>query len=396
MALSETAIRKIKPDESKKETTFSDGDGLLLLVKKTGAKSWVLRYWHDGKEKRTGLGKYPIVSLADARELKNQFKREIALGGNPQERKKAEKEAATKEAAIQSTTFAKMADEWYKQQEKIRSESHCKGIRHKLKNILPKLGSRPISEIKTQEVLNLLLDIESRTPESAYKAKLIIGQVLRYAIARGDAEYDVTSNLKGAMSPRKQKHYAAITTPKDIADLLVRMASYRGSVVVRSALWFSLYTFQRPGEIRGATWNEVDFESTLWRIPAERMKNRRPHVVPLSRQVLEILEQLHNLTGDSPFVFPAVSSKRNPMSENTVRVALRSMGYTNEQMTAHGFRTTASTNLNEQGWNSDLIEMSLAHVEGNSVRAAYNRAERLAERREMMQAWADWLDGLKK
>ncbi|MDL2263897.1 tyrosine-type recombinase/integrase [Synergistaceae bacterium OttesenSCG-928-I11] len=396
MALSETAIRKAKPEEGKKETTLSDGDGLLLVVRDTGAKKWVLRYWLDGKEKRAGLGKYPIVSLADARELKNQFKRELALGGNPQERKKAEKEAAAKEAEIKSTTFAKMADEWYKQQEKIRSESHCKGIRHKLKNILPKLGSRPISEIKTQEVLSLLLDIESRTPESAYKAKLIIGQVLRYAIARGDAEYDVTSNLKGAMSPRKQKHYAAITTPKDIADLLVRMESYRGSVVVRSALWFSLYTFQRPGEIRGATWNEVDFESTLWRIPAERMKNRRPHVVPLSRQVLEILEQLHNLTGDSPFVFPAVSSKRNPMSENTVRVALRSMGYTNEQMTAHGFRTTASTNLNEQGWNSDLIEMSLAHVEGNSVRAAYNRAERLAERRDMMQAWADWLDGLKK
>lgn len=396
MALSETAIRKAKPEEGKKETTLSDGDGLLLVVRDTGAKKWVLRYWLDGKEKRAGLGKYPIVSLADARELKNQFKRELALGGNPQERKKAEKEAAAKEAEIKSTTFAKMADEWYKQQEKIRSESHCKGIRHKLKNILPKLGSRPISEIKTQEVLSLLLDIESRTPESAYKAKLIIGQVLRYAIARGDAEYDVTSNLKGAMSPRKQKHYAAITTPKDIADLLVRMESYRGSVVVRSALWFSLYTFQRPGEIRGATWNEVDFESTLWRIPAERMKNRRPHVVPLSRQVLEILEQLSNLTGDSPFVFPAVSSKRNPMSENTVRVALRSMGYTNEQMTAHGFRTTASTNLNEQGWNSDLIEMSLAHVEGNSVRAAYNRAERLAERREMMQAWADWLDGLKK
>ncbi len=210
-------------------------------------------------------------------------------------------------------------------------------------------------------MLNLLLDIESRTPESAYKAKLIVGQVLRYAIARGQAEHDVTFNIRGAMSPRKQKHYAAVTAPKDIADLLFRMEAYHGSPVVRAALWFSLYTFQRPGEIRAAAWEEMDLESTLWRIPAERMKNRRPHVVTLSRQVMAILEQLRHITGDSPFVFPAVVSKSKPMSENTIRVALRSMGYTNEQMTAHGFRTTASTNLNEQGWNSDLIEMSLAH-----------------------------------
>ena len=223
----------------------------------------------------------------------------------------------------------------------------------------------------------------------------MIGQVLRFAIARGDAEFDVTLNLRGAMKPIRKRHYAAVTAPKEVADLLVRLDSYIGGPVLRTALWFSLYTFQRPGEIRGAEWKEIDLDSALWRIPEHRMKNRRPHVVPLTRQVIDILKELRPITGDSRFVFPTIKSKSKPMSENTVRVALRSMGYTNEQMTAHGFRTVASTNLNEQGWNSDIIELSLAHVEGNSVRAAYNRAERLTERRDMMQAWADWLDNLR-
>ncbi|GHV55404.1 integrase [Synergistales bacterium] len=394
MSLTDAAVRNAKPKDGKRETQYSDGDGLLLVVRDTGSKRWVLRYWMEGEEKRAGLGKYPIIGLATARDLKNQFKRELTLGGNPQERKRAEKEAAAKVEAIKTMTFARVAEDWYKQQKGVRSVSHCKGLQHKLKILLPKLGDTPICEITAPEVLSILTEIESRTPESAYKAKLVVGQVLRFAIARGDAEFDVTLNLRGAMSPRKQQHYAALTTPKDVADLMVRMKAYIGGPVVRAALWFSLYTFQKPGEIRGAAWQEIDFDSTLWRIPETRMKNRRSHVVPLSRQVLEILRGLKPITGDSRFIFPAITSKTKSMSENTVRVALRAMGYTNEQMTAHGFRTTASTNLNEQGWNSDLIEMSLAHVEGNSVRAAYNRAERLVERREMMQSWADWLDGL--
>jgi integrase len=395
MSLSEAAVRHAKPKNGKKETQYPDGDGLMLVVRDTGSKRWVLRYWIDGHEKRAGLGAYPVIGLAEARDLKIQFKRELALGGNPQERKRAEKEAAAKEAEIKAMTFARVADDWYKQLIEIRSASHCKGVKHKLKILLPKLGSRPITEITAKEVLTVLKEIEERTPESAYKAKLVVGQVLRFAIARGDAEFDVTLNLKAALSPRKRERYAAVTDPKDVRDLMLRMRAYVGGPVVRAALWFSLYTFQRPGEIRGARWAEIDLDSTLWRIPKERMKNGRPHVVPLSRQVVEIITQLKPITGNFPYVFPAITSNKKPMSENTVRVALRAMGYTNEQMTAHGFRTTASTNLNEQGWNSDLIEMSLAHVEGNSVRAAYNRAERLAERREMMQAWADWLDRLR-
>ncbi|MDR1733106.1 MAG: tyrosine-type recombinase/integrase [Synergistaceae bacterium] len=395
MTLTETAIRSAKARE--KDYSLSDGDGLLLLIKSTGAKSWILRYWTGGKEKRAGLGKYPVIGLADARDLKNAFKRELALGGNPQERKRAEKEAAARAEVIKSTTFAKVAEEWYAQQKGSWSASHCTDVSHKLRAyLLPKLGDRPLREITTQEVLNLLLNIELRTPETAYKSKIIIGQVFQFAIARGDADLDITQNLKRALKPRQKRHFAALTAPKDIADLMTRIEAYNGSIVVRLALWFSLYTFQRPGEIRGAAWEEMDFDAKLWRIPDERMKNGLPHVVPLSRQVLELLQRLSPLTGDSSFVFPTIRSKKIPMSENTILVALRSMGYTREQMTAHGFRALASTNLNEQGWNRDVVELSLSHVESNAVRAAYNHAERLPERREMMQAWADWLDGLRQ
>lgn len=397
MALTEAAIRAAKPQAGKVEYSLSDGDGLLFMVRETGAKRWVLRYWMNGKEKRAGLGSYPEVGLADARNLKVDFKRELAMGGNPSERKRKEKEATAKEEACKLMTFAKVAEEWYGQQVTAWSSSHCTDVRHKLDAyILPTLGTRPLREITTQEVLTLLLNVESRTPETAKKCKWNIGQIFRFAIARGDAEHDVTINLRGALKPKITRHFGAVTKPADVSDLMTRIDAYQGSVVVKAALWFSLYTFQRPGEIRKAEWNEIDIDAALWRIPAEKMKKRREHVVPLANQTLEIIAKLKPITGESRFVFPTITSRSKPMSENTVRVALRSMGYENEQMTAHGFRTLASTNLNEQGWNSDLIEMSLAHVEGNSVRAAYNHAERLLERRAMMQAWADWLDRLSR
>ena len=394
MILTDTAIRAAKPKE--KEYTLSDGGGLLLAVRGS-SKRWVLRYHWNGKEKRAGLGSYPEVGLADAREKAFQFRRELGRGCNPQERKRAEREAVAKEEAIKSMTFERVAEDWFTQQFGAWSDSHCTDVRHKLNAyILPAIGARPVSEINTQEVLSLLLDIEKRTPETAKKCKWNIGQILRFAIGRGLAENDVTANLRGMLKPKTIRHFGALTKPDDVADLIVRIDAYNGSPIVRSALWFSLYTFQRPGEIRRAEWVEMDIDATLWRLSAPTMKNRKDHVVPLSRQVLEILEKLRYMTGDSRFVFPTITSNSKPMSENTVRVALRSLGYTNEQMTAHGFRTLASTNLNEQGWNSDLIELQLAHVEGNSVRAAYNRAERLEERRNMMQEWANWLDSLKK
>jgi integrase len=345
------------------------------------------------------LGKYPVIHLADARELKNAFKRELAHGGNPQERKKAEREEAVKAEAVRTATFEKFAREWYSQKEEEWSLSSRRSAKRILDAyLLPALGKRPIREITTQELLNLLLDIEKETPETAHQSKGIAGQVFQFAVTRGDADFNIVYNLRNALKPKHRSHHAALTAPKDITELMRRIDAYRGSNVVRTALWFSLYTFQRPNEIRGALWEEMDFDAKLWRLPEHRMKNRRPHVVPLSRQGLELLKHLKNLVlqmGDSSFVFPSTRSRMIPMSEGTVVLALRAMGYTSEEMTAHGFRALASTNLNEQGWNRDVIELSLSHVENNAVRAAYNHADRLSERRGMMQAWADWLDVLR-
>ncbi|MDR1510458.1 MAG: tyrosine-type recombinase/integrase [Synergistaceae bacterium] len=398
MSLTELAVRNAKPRE--KPYSLSDGDGLLLLVKESGAKSWVLRYWVNGKEKRAGLGKYPIIRLTDARELKNNFKRELAHGGNPQERKKTEREEAAKAEALKTATFEKFANEWYSRKEEDWSLSTRRSAKRMLNHyLLPALGKCPIREITTQELLNLLLEIEKETPENAHQSKGIAGQIFQFAVTRGDADFNIVYNLKNALRPKNKKHRAALTAPKDVAELMKRIEAFKGSEVIRAALWFSLYTFQRPGEIRGAAWEEMDFNAKLWRIPEQRMKNRRPHVVPLSRQVLELLENIRGLVlqaGNSPFVFPSTRARTIPISEGTVVLALRAMGYTGEEMCAHGFRALASTNLNEQGWNRDVIELSLSHVENNAVRAAYNHADRLSERQEMMQAWADWLDELHK
>jgi integrase len=297
-----------------------------------------------------------------------------------------------------AATFAKIAGEWYDQHEKTWSNSNRVGVRHMLNAwLLPKLGERPIREITTREMLDLFFDMEKSVPSTAHRTRGIAERVFQFAVTRGDADLNIALGLRKTLKPMRQHHRAALTAPRDVANLMVRIEAYPGSTIVRSALFFLLYTFQRPGEVQGAAWEEMDFDAALWRIPESRMKNRRPHIVPLSRQALEFLEFLKCLaarTGLSPFVFPAKSSKAAPIHETTICKALRTMGYTSEQMTAHGFRAIASTNLNEQGWNRDVIELSLAHVERNRVRAAYNHAERLTERREMMQAWADWLDGL--
>jgi integrase len=395
MALTELAIRNAKPRE--KDYSLSDGDGLLLIVKESGAKSWVLRYWVNGKEKRAGLGKYPIIRLADARELKNTFKRELAHGKNPQVQKKAEREEAVKAEALKAATFEKFANEWYSQKEQSWSSSSRGQVRRILDAyLLPTLGKRPIREITTQELLNLLLNVAKETPETAYHSKGVAGQVFQFAVTRGYADFNIVYNLKGALMRKPPRHFSALTAPKDVAELMTRIETYQGSEIVRAALRFSLYTFQRPSEISGATWEEMDLGGALWRIPEQRMKNNRPHIVPLSRQVLELLQQITPQTDGSPYVFPSLQTRKRPMSKATVLLALRAMDYTSEQMCAHGFRALASTNLNEQGWNRDVIELSLSHVEQNAVRAAYNHAERLPERRKMMQAWADWLDGLRK
>jgi integrase len=346
------------------------------------------------------LGKYPAVGLAKAREIKNDFKRELALGGNPQLRKKEERKEAARIEALKAATFAKIAEEWYIRREGDWSDGYRPQVRQTLDCYLfPMFGERPIREITTRELLDLILDIEKHAPSAAHRTRQIAGQVFQFAVMRGDADFNIVFNLKGALQPIYKRHRAALTSPKDITELMARIGLYHGSAVTRTALWFALYTFQRPGEISAAKWEEIDTDAALWRLSGRRMKNRLPHVVPLSRQALELLDFLRCLaarTGYSSFIFPSRRSQEYPINMLTICKAVRGMGYTSEQMTAHGFRTLASTNLNEQGWNRDVIELSLAHVERDRVRAAYNHAERLPERREMMQAWADWLDGLRR
>ncbi|GHV42111.1 integrase [Synergistales bacterium] len=339
------------------------------------------------------------MSLAEARQQRDAFKAELARGVNPVEREKAEQEAAKLEEERKAATVETVGLEWYtKQIEAVRSPSYAETIIARLKRyVFPKLGNKPISEVKTPDVLSLLKAIEATGHiEMAVRVKQIIGQVLRYGIANGLCEIDLTQGLKGALTPSVHKHFSTITKPSEIAKLMKAIREYNGTFTVKTALLFSAYTFQRPGEIRHAEWKEIDFDAALWRIPAAKMKMKREHLVPLARQSIELLREIQELTGQRQYIFPSLKAPKGnlPMSENAVRAALRGIGYGNDEMTAHGFRGMASTQLNEQGYNADVIELCLAHAEGNSVRAAYNHAERLDERRTMCQEWADWLDGL--
>ena len=377
MALTELMVKQAKPKE--KPYTLSDGKGLILEIRPNGKKYWIVRYWVEGKEKRTSLGPFPDISLKEARDKNYEFRKDGFT---------------TKKTG---EDFASIADEWLEKRVLSKfTEGHIRTIKFRLnKYILPYFGGMKLDGITSGNVLQLCRKIEEAGHiETSSRVKQIIGQIFRYAIATDRAETDPTVALKGALQTRKERHHASITEPEKIA-LLIRSIDAYPSSVVRCALMFSALVFVRPGEIRHAEWSEVDMGKAEWKIPAEKMKMKRPHIVPLATQTLKVLEELKGCTGGQKWLFPSARRDGRPMSENTIRIALRSMGYTNDDMTAHGFRSMASTNLNEQGWTPDVIERQLAHVEGNSVRAAYNYAEYLPERRKMMQAWADWLEGLK-
>ena len=290
--------------------------------------------------------------------------------------------------AVARSTFMRCRWPW--------ASSHAATVIRRLeRDVLPWLGVRPIADITAVELLQLLRRIEARGAlETAHRIKQVLGQVFRYAIATARASRDPSGDLRGALPPVAEKHHAALTRPIDIAGLMRAIAGYEGSFVVRSALRFSALTFQRPGEVRKSQWSEIDFDDSLWRIPAARMKMRQEHVVPLSPQAIELLRELHPLSGSGPYLFPNARSANRPLSENAVLAALRRMGYEVGEMTPHGFRSMASTRLNEMGWPADVIERQLAHAERDGVRAAYNRAEWLTERRKMMTAWADYIDRL--
>ena len=339
------------------------------------------------------LGKYPATSLKKARDNRDDAKALIEDGVDPAEVKKVEKiSKAGKD------TFEAVAREWHQMQKAKLSGGYFEILITRLEqDIFPYLGAEKLDDITPPVLLKALRRVESRGAiETAHRIKQSIGRVFRYAIATGRAERDPTADLKGALEPPVPKPFAAITDPRKVGALLRAIDGYTGTHVVRCALKITPLVLIRPGELRKATWGEIDFERKQWRKTVETMKSRREHIVPLADQVIEILEELKGATDRGPesYIFPSVRSFDRPMSENTINAALRRLGYSKEEVTAHGFRKTASTILHEQGWESDYIELQLAHMEG-SVRAIYNHAQHMAARIKMMQAWSDYLDGLR-
>ena len=365
-----------------------DGGGLFLLVHPKGGRWWRFKYVHGGREQLISFGTYPDVTLRRAREKRDEARRQVADGINPSFMRQIAKEA-------QADTFKALALEWLGKQH--FAPATLEKARWTFDDLIfPDIGNRPVRELTAPEVLEMLRRLEKRGKhETAHRTKQRVGQVLRYAIATGRADRDVTADLRGALTPVKVTNHAAITDPVGVGGLLRAIDAYRGQPVTEAALRLAPLVFVRPGELRAAQWSEFNLAGVEWRIPAERMKMKELHIVPLARQAVEILTELRPLTGPEGFVFPCLRDPNRPMSEVALTAALRRMGYTGEEMTWHGFRTIASTLLNEQGWHPDLIELQLAHAERNQVRAAYNKAQRLPERRKMMQAWADYLATLR-
>jgi integrase len=391
MPLTDTAIRNSKP-ELKPRKLF-DGGGLFLLVAPTGGKLWRLKYRFDGKEKLLSLGAYPAISLKDARDQRDQARKLLATDIDPGTHRKTHKAAR---ADAKADSFEVIAREWFSKFAPNWADSHSSKILRRLeRDVFPWLGKRPIVQLTAPELLTALRRIENRGAiETAHRALQNCSQIFRYAIATGRATLDPTTSLRGALPPSKATHHASITDPSAIGALLRVIDGYEGTLITKSALKLAPLLFVRPGELRKAEWGEFNLDGAEWRIPAERMKMREQHIVPLATQAVAVLRDLKPLTGEGRYVFPGARTNGRPMSENTVNGALRRLGYSGDQMTGHGFRSMASTLLNEQGWHRDAIERQLAHAERDTVRAAYNYAEHLPERRRMMQAWANFLDQL--
>jgi integrase len=393
MALFDTKIKGVKP--SGKQIKLFDAGGLFLLVTPKGGKLWRFKYRFDGKEKLLALGAYPEITLAEARERRDKARKQLANDIDPGAVRKAMKEAETEE----TETFEVIAREWHTKFKKTTwTEGHALTIMSRLeRDLFPWIGTRPINQIKAQELLILLRRVEARGAlESAHRIRTIAGQVFRYAVATGRAERDPSGDLKGALPQPGEKHHAAITEPKEVAPLLRAIDGYQGHFVVKCALRLAPMFFVRPGELRNAEWEEVDLDEAVWNIPAHKMKMKQSHIVPLCKQAVQILTELKELTGVSRYVFPSGRSFARPMSNNAILAALRRMGYDKDTMTGHGFRAMARTILDEVlQVRPDFIEHQLAHAVRDPNGRAYNRTAHLAERRKMMEQWADYLDKLK-
>lgn len=388
MPLSDVAIRKAKPAE--KPYKLTDAAGLYLLVSTTGARLWRMDYRHGGKRKTLAFGDYPTLGLADARERRDAARRQLADGLDPVAAKRRRR-------AQDAVTFGAVADEFLERQEKDgMSSATLDKNRWLLTTLAAGLRERPIAEIVPADVLAVLQVVErSGRLESARRLRSTIGSVFRLAISTLRATNDPTFPLRGALRPPVVQGRAAITDPKKFGGLLRALDEYDGWPTLKAILQFQSVVFQRPVEVRLAEWGEVQVEKAVWTIPAERAKMRRPHDVPLSRQALAILEGIRPLTGSGRLIFPSIRKPDVPISENGMNSALRRMGFTQEEHTSHGFRSSASTILSERGFDEDVIERCLAHLDPNRVKRAYNRAEKWPERVLLMQRWADLCDEMR-
>ncbi|WP_242129281.1 integrase arm-type DNA-binding domain-containing protein [Sphingobium sp. Sx8-8] len=386
-------INAAKPRE--KAWTLSDSQSLYLVIQPNGSKLWRFNYRFLDKQKKLHLGGWPTISLAEARTRRDEAKKKIANGIDPALDKKRARIAAKYAAA---NTFQAVAEEWLVKCERDGlAPVTVDKIRWLLAKAYPLLGTIPIAQITPHEALAVLRKVEATGAyESARRMRSVLSRVFRYGVATVRCDKDVAADLRGAIAVPKVKHFAAITRPSDVGTLLRAIDGYTGHKVTVMAMRLSPHVLLRPGELRQAEWTDIDFDEAIWFIPAERMKMRRPHRVPLSRQVIEMLKELHEHTHWWKYLFPCLGKPRKAMSENAVNQGLRKLGYTTDQMTAHGFRAMAATLLNEMGeWNPDAIERQLAHVDTNQVRRAYARGEYWDERVEMMQRWSDYLDRLR-
>jgi integrase len=390
MTLSDRQVKQVKPRD--KDFKLADEKGMFLLVKKNGSKYWRLKYRFEGKEKMLALGVYPDVSLKDARDKRSDARTLIAKGVDPSEVRKVGKQINKLKA---ENTFESIAREWWKNQKGSWTESYTDRVMNSFEvDIFPQFGDKPVIDIDPQEVLAAIRKVEGRGALDV-SGRLLqrCSRVFRYAIQTGRATLNPAGDLQGVLETRKVIHQPSLPST-ELPEFFERLNAYEGTIQTRLALRFLLLTFVRPGELRGAKWEEIDLDAKEWRIPAERMKMNTEHIVPLSKQAISVLETLRPITAQYELVFPGERRRNKPISENTLLVALYRMGYKN-RATPHGFRATASSILNEQSFNRDAIERQLSHQERNQVRGAYtHHAEYLKERKKIMQWWADYLDDL--
>jgi len=403
---SNATIKAIKAGDPR--SRLNDGDGLcLLLFVKGGSHSWRFEYSFDGRRKTLSFGTYPDTTLSLARKKADEARQQVRSGLDPSDVRKAARKASERrrdddrraDAGLPPEgSFEAVAREWYEKNAPNWASTHAEKIIRRLeRDVFPWIGKKQVASIRPADLLELLRRVESRGAiETTHRVQQNCGQVFRYAVATSRAESDPSRDLRGALTPWKPQHYATLTEPREVGRLLRDIESHEGSFATKCAMKLAPMLFVRPGELRRAEWSEIDLEKAEWRIPAAKMKGRVTHIVPLAKQAVRVLAELKPLTDRSAWVFPGVRTNGEPMSENTVNAALRRLGYDRTTLTAHGFRGMASTMLHEQGWASDVIERQLSHAERNSVKAAYNHAEHLPARRKMMQAWADYLDKLRR